>query len=72
MIETDYLVIGAGAAGMAFTDALVADSDAEVVMVDRRQCSWRSLERRVSVRALASTRGVLRRELALARERHDR
>src|SRR5262249_53079926 len=32
-IETDYLVVGAGAAGMAFTDALVADSDAEVVMV---------------------------------------
>ncbi len=35
-IDTDYLVIGAGAAGMAFTDALIADSDAEVVMVDRR------------------------------------
>lgn len=36
MLETDYLVIGAGAAGMAFTDALIAESDAEVVMVDRR------------------------------------
>jgi len=35
-IETDYLVIGAGAAGMAFTDALIEDSDADVVMVDRR------------------------------------
>jgi hypothetical protein len=35
-IETDYLVIGAGAAGMAFTDSLIADSDADVVMVDRR------------------------------------
>jgi hypothetical protein len=35
-IETDYLVVGAGAAGMAFTDALIADSDAEVVLVDRR------------------------------------
>src|SRR5262245_52058092 len=35
-LETDYLVVGAGAAGMAFTDALVADSDADVVMVDRR------------------------------------
>ena len=35
-LETDYLVIGAGAAGMAFTDALIADSAAEVVMVDRR------------------------------------
>ena len=36
VIETDYLVVGAGAAGMAFTDALIADSDAEVVMVERR------------------------------------
>ncbi|MFY9589014.1 MAG: FAD/NAD(P)-binding protein [Actinomycetota bacterium] len=35
-IETDYLVVGAGACGMAFTDELIANSDAEVVMVDRR------------------------------------
>src|ERR1700749_3981037 len=35
-IETDYLVVGAGAAGMAFPDALIAESDADVVMVERR------------------------------------
>jgi hypothetical protein len=35
-IETDYLVVGAGASGMAFVDSLIADSDADVVMVDRR------------------------------------
>lgn len=36
-ITTDYLVIGAGASGLAFTDALVAErSDAEVTLVDRR------------------------------------
>ncbi len=36
-VETDYLVIGAGAAGMSFTDALIdADQYCEVVMVDRR------------------------------------
>ncbi len=35
-IETDYLVVGAGAVGMAFVDSLVANSDADVVMVDRR------------------------------------
>ncbi|TAM09360.1 MAG: hypothetical protein EPN72_00670 [Nevskiaceae bacterium] len=35
-IDTDYLVVGAGAAGMAFVDALIADGDAEVVMVDRQ------------------------------------
>jgi hypothetical protein len=35
-IETDYLIVGAGAAGLAFADALIADSDADVVLVDRR------------------------------------
>jgi hypothetical protein len=36
-LETDYLVVGAGAAGMAFTDALVdASPSADVIVVDRR------------------------------------
>jgi len=36
-LETDYLVIGAGATGMAFVDELIArDAGAEVIMVDRR------------------------------------
>jgi len=36
-LETDYLVVGSGAAGMAFTDALIdASPGADVVMVDRR------------------------------------
>ena len=35
-IDTDYLIVGAGAAGMAFADTLVTDSDAEMVIVDRR------------------------------------
>jgi cation diffusion facilitator CzcD-associated flavoprotein CzcO len=35
-LETDYLVVGAGASGLVFTDALIADSDADVVIVDRR------------------------------------
>lgn len=35
-IETDYLVVGAGAAGMAFADELTANSEFDVVMVDRR------------------------------------
>lgn len=34
--ETDYLVVGAGAAGMAFADALLSHSDATVTIVDRR------------------------------------
>lgn len=36
MIETDYLVIGSGAAGMAITDALLTHTNATVTMVDRR------------------------------------
>ena len=35
-LQADYLVVGAGALGMGFTDALVDHSDARVVMVDRR------------------------------------
>jgi hypothetical protein len=36
VLEADYLVVGAGAAGMAFTDALIDHADVNVVMVDRR------------------------------------
>ncbi|CAG4889410.1 NAD(P)-binding protein [Paraburkholderia saeva] len=35
LLETDYLVIGAGATAMAFVDTLLSESDAHVVMVDR-------------------------------------
>ena len=35
-LEADYLVVGAGATGMAFTDALVDHADVRVAMVDRR------------------------------------
>lgn len=35
-LETDYLVVGAGAAALAFTNSLVAHGDADVVLVDRR------------------------------------
>jgi NAD(P)-binding Rossmann-like domain len=34
-IEADYLVVGGGAMGMAFTDTLITDSEASVVIVDR-------------------------------------
>ena len=34
--EVDYLVVGAGATGLAFTDALISECDATVLMVDRR------------------------------------
>ena len=34
-LEVDYLVIGAGAMGMAFVDTLLAETDATVAIVDR-------------------------------------
>ena len=36
-LDTDYLVVGAGAMGMAFTDALVDHADVHVTLVDRRE-----------------------------------
>src|SRR5262245_35288257 len=35
-VTADYLVIGAGAAGMAFVDALIQHADVRVAMIDRR------------------------------------
>lgn len=34
-LEADYLVVGAGAMGMAFTDVLMTETNATVIMVDR-------------------------------------
>jgi NAD(P)-binding Rossmann-like domain len=35
--KTDYLVVGAGVSGLAFVDALVAETDVEVMLIDRRR-----------------------------------
>ena len=35
MNETDYLIIGAGAVGMAFADTLLAETDAHLTIIDR-------------------------------------
>lgn len=35
-LDTDYLVVGAGTAGLAFADTLISESDAHVTLVDRR------------------------------------
>jgi len=36
LVDTDYLVVGAGATGLAFVDALAAGADVEVAVVDRQ------------------------------------
>ena len=35
-IEADYLIIGAGAVGMAFADTLLSETQATIALVDRR------------------------------------
>ncbi len=37
LVHTDYLVVGSGASGLAFADALVAEADVEVTLIDRRR-----------------------------------
>ena len=36
MLETDYLIVGSGAVGMIFADQMLTESDARMIMVDRR------------------------------------
>ena len=35
-VTTDYLVVGAGASGLAFADALAGEADADITVVDRQ------------------------------------
>jgi len=35
VLETDYLIIGSGAVGMAFADTIMTETDASIVMVDK-------------------------------------
>ena len=36
VVEADYVIIGAGATAMAFADTMLSESDATMVLVDRR------------------------------------
>lgn len=35
MLETDYLIVGSGAVGMAFADTLLTETDANIIIVDK-------------------------------------
>jgi len=37
MLETDYLIVGSGAMGMAFADIILEESDASMIIVDQYQ-----------------------------------
>jgi hypothetical protein len=36
-LQTDYLIVGSGAVGMAFADVLLTETDANIVIVDKHQ-----------------------------------
>jgi NAD(P)-binding Rossmann-like domain len=72
-IGTDYLVVGAGASGLAFADALVAEADVEVTVVDRRQAPgghWMDTYPFVRLHTPSAYYGV--NSLALGEDRIDR
>lgn len=59
--ETDYLVVGGGATALSFVDALVAETDADVLVVDRRDGPgghWRDAYPFVRLHQPAATYGV--------------
>jgi len=65
-IETDYLVVGAGATGMAFVDSLLEHSDADIVIVDRRHAPgghWHDAYPFVRLHQAAACYGVASTEL---------
>ena len=70
MIETDYLVVGAGASGLAFVDALINRADVDVVMIDRRARPgghWLNAYPFVRLHQPSATYGVDSRELGTGR-----
>jgi hypothetical protein len=73
VIETDYLVVGAGASGLAFADALVAEGDAVVTVIDRRPAAgghWLHAYPFVRLHTPSAYYGV--NSLALGEDRIDR
>lgn len=66
VLQTDYLVVGGGVGGLAFTDSLVTHADAEVLVVDRRHRPgghWNDAYPFVRLHAPSATYGVASRTL---------
>ena len=69
-MSTDYLVVGAGASALAFVDALVAEADVEVTVIDRRLAPgghWQDAYPFVRLHSPSAYYGV--NSLALGRDR---
>jgi hypothetical protein len=71
--HTDYLVVGAGASGLAFADALVAEAHVEMTVIDRRRAPgghWLNAYPFVRLHSPSAYYGV--NSLALGDDRIDR
>lgn len=69
-IEADYLIVGAGAAGMAFADTLLTESNATIALVDRSHRPgghWNDAYPFVRLHQPSATYGVNSRELGNGR-----
>ncbi|WP_371195742.1 NAD(P)-binding protein [Glaciecola sp. SC05] len=65
--SADYLVVGAGASGMAFVDTLLAESDATVILIDNRHKPgghWNDVYSFVTLHQPSSFYGVNSKELS--------
>ncbi len=72
ILDTDYLIIGAGATGLCFADVLVAESDARMLIVDRHDQPgghWNASYPFVRLHQPSATYGV--NSLALGSDRID-
>ena len=73
-LETDYLVVGAGAMGMAFTDALIDHADVHVTVVDRRHAAgghWEDAYPFVQLHQASLFYGVASTPLGTGAVQHD-
>ncbi|MBF4488376.1 NAD(P)/FAD-dependent oxidoreductase [Psychrobacter sp. N25K4-3-2] len=65
-LETDYLIIGSGAVGMAFADVLLTETDANIIIVDKQHKPgghWNDAYSFVTLHQPSSFYGVSSREL---------
>ena len=67
ILQADYLIVGSGAVGMAFADTLLAETDANIIIVDKHQKPgghWNEAYPFVTLHQPSAFYGVSSRELS--------